>query len=319
MFAGKNGWRQCCPPIAKKMSKLQPSLAFLPDFENKRFKAFLLECGISPLPPPFCWAHPLGIAAWLGHSSEVCELLALPISIHYLSSPLSPIGVPPTNFKQSSIGWRKQILFLCFPLTQEAVVGWPHVLHHFQKVLDPLLLPQKEQIGLTVQWPSSFPAFSHSPWRQNHPQQTRGRWAARKTSEAGTASRAAAPPASSGTWFKGWTPVNLRQSLSDMRVQTLLRLLLTPSLTSRKCTRRKPQAERILGVSFVLWPAATLLQHGSNNRKPAIKAKFKQLKQIMNTGPGLTQSPTGWKFTQLLFEERQSYYPPLPLTFFMPF
>lgn len=94
--------------------------------------------------------------------------------------------------------------------------------------------------------------------------------------------------ASSCMWLKWWTSVNLRQSLSDMRIWILLWLLLTPSLTCRKCTRRKPQAGRTLGVSFVLWPAATLLQHSGNNPKPAIKAKFKQLKQIMNTGPGLT-------------------------------
>lgn len=107
---------------AKKMNKLQPSLAFLSNFENKRFKAFLLERGnVASLHSH----HPFGER--IPHASQ------LGLGIHLRSvnfwfylfpfAILSLIGAPPPPpLKQNSIRWRKQSLFLCSPLTQESVV-----------------------------------------------------------------------------------------------------------------------------------------------------------------------------------------------------
>lgn len=91
-----------------------------------------------------------------------------------------------------------------------------------------------------------------------------------KTSEPDMASRAPAMPVPFGIWFNGWTPLNLRQTLSDLRIQILLWLLLTPSLN---CRSDEPQ-ERSLEVSFGPWSYAPPLQHRSNKPKPAIKDKL---------------------------------------------
>lgn len=216
---------------------------------------------------------PLRAAAWFGRSSEVCDFLAVLISIHYLSSPLSPSGdFPPLT--RTALEGESKLFLLSRSLPSQWQADRMRCTLHLPDGFGPSSPPTTGMNCIDrVWWPSSLPAFSHSPWWQ------------KKLSE---------HEAGKQPWkqVKQARPPELLPCLSlfafgsragNLWIWGKLFQIWGFKYDYGFCSHLaagsgEPQEERSLGVSSGLWSAAPPLRHSSNKLKPAIKAKLKWLK-----------------------------------------
>lgn len=278
-FAGKNGFRSwsLVLKIAKKVNKLQPSLAFLPEFGEQKISSLPLGvwCPSTPttLSSALLLSAPLHAAAWFGHSSEVCKFLAVLISIHYLSSPLSPSGdFPPLT--RTALEEESKVSSFSAPhsgVSGRLTACTAHSI--FQVVLGPLLLPQQAWIVLTgSDGQAAFPLSVTVPDGKKSSVNMR-----QVNSRENKWSRHGLQSSCNACLF-----FHLDQGLETSESEANS-FRSEDSNMSGFCSHLgagsdEPQEERSLGVSSGLWSAAPPLQHSSNKLKPEIKAKLKRLK-----------------------------------------